>query len=141
MSFWDFFKDKIFISYDYDHDRKYKNLLVAWSGNKQFSFTFLDRSVDVSVNSTEAGPVKRVISQKIRKSGYLLCIVGRYTHRSPWVSWEIEKAKEFRTPLVGVKIQRNFKTPKELLGSGTSWAYGFKLESIKKALNRASDGF
>lgn len=141
MSFWDIFKDKIFISYDYDHDRRYKNLLVAWSVNKQLSLTFLDRSVDVSVNSTEAGPVKRVISQKISKSNYLLCIVGKYTYRSQWVSWEIEKAKQLGTPLVGVKIKRNFKTPKELLRSGTSWAYGFKSESIQNALLKASDGF
>jgi hypothetical protein len=141
MSFWDFFKDKIFISYDYDHDRQYKNLLVAWAANELFSFTFYDSSIDVSVNSTKAGPVKRIISQRIRKSDYLLCIIGKYTYRSPWVAWEIEKAKELNIPLIGVKINRKNKAPKGLLRSETSWANTFKFESIKKALQNANDVF
>lgn len=40
----------VFISYDYDNDRHYKNLLVAWSKNTSFNLEFYDSSVDVSVN-------------------------------------------------------------------------------------------
>ena len=29
-------KRRVFISFDYDNDRHYKNLLVAWDQNKQF---------------------------------------------------------------------------------------------------------
>ena len=35
-------KPTVFISYDYDHDRHYKNLLLAWDKNKEFDFTFYD---------------------------------------------------------------------------------------------------
>ena len=139
MSFWDLFRDRVFISYDYDHDSKYKNLLVAWAANKQFSLAFYDSSVDVSVNSDKAGPVKRVISQRIRGSDYLLCIIGKYTHRSPWIAWEIEKAKELNIPLVGVKIARTNKPPKGMLASNASWANTFKLESIRKAIESAGE--
>jgi len=47
-------KKKVFISYDYDHDKHYKNLLLAWDKNSEFDFSFYDTSVDVSVDSTDA---------------------------------------------------------------------------------------
>ena len=58
-------KKTIFISYDYDNDKHWKNLLVAWDKNGEFDFTFYDASVDVSVDSTDAAAIKRVISRHI----------------------------------------------------------------------------
>ena len=58
-------KPTVFISYDYDHDRHYKNLLLAWDKNKEFDFTFYDSSVDVSVDSNDVAAVRRVISARI----------------------------------------------------------------------------
>lgn len=87
-------KPKIFISYDYDNDKHYKNLLVAWDKNNEFDFTFSDHSTDVSIQSTNADAIKRAISAKINSATHFLCIVGAKTSRSRWVAWEIEKAKE-----------------------------------------------
>ena len=69
-------KKTIFISYDYDNDKHWKNLLVAWDKNSEFDFTFYDASVDVSVNSTDAAAIKRVISARISGATRFLCIVG-----------------------------------------------------------------
>ena len=80
-------KRKVFISYDYDNDRHYKNLLVAWDKNKHFDFSFYDGSVTVPVNSEDAGPVRRVISQRIKSCPRFLCIVGEETYTSDWVAW------------------------------------------------------
>lgn len=51
-------KKKIFISYDYDNDKKSKNLLKAWDANENFDFSFSDQSADVSINSTNASTIK-----------------------------------------------------------------------------------
>lgn len=130
-------KKKIFISYDYDHDKQYKNLLLAWDENKNFDFSFYDMSVDVSVNSNDAAVIKRVISARIKDSSYFLCIVGKYTHKSDWVDWEITKAVDLKKKIVAVKIDRENVTPSPLFGVGTKWALSFTLDSIKKALNEA----
>ncbi len=37
-------KKKVFISYDYDKDRHYKNLLLAWDANSEFDFNLSDQS-------------------------------------------------------------------------------------------------
>ena len=94
-------KPKIFISYDYDNDKHYKNLLLAWDQNDEFDFAFSDHSADVSIQSTNADAIKRAISAKINSATHFLCIVGAETCTSGWVTWEIDKAKELKKKLDG----------------------------------------
>lgn len=130
-------KKKIFISYDYDNDKSYKNLLLAWDANKKFDFSMYDHSVDVSVNSTNAAAIKRVISTRINESTYFLCIVGSKTHKSGWVAWEIAKAVELKKKIVAVKISSSNTSPAALLGVGASWAMSFTYDSISNAIDKA----
>ena len=37
-------KKKVFVSFDYDHDRNYKYLLQAWDANPEFDFVFKDQT-------------------------------------------------------------------------------------------------
>lgn len=127
-------KKKIFISYDYDNDKHYKNLLLAWDKNSEFDFSFYDTSVDISVDSTNAAAVRRVVSARISNSTYFLCIVGKHTHKSGWVAWEINKAVELKKKIVAVKTAKDNKAPSEILGVGAEWALSFTFESIKNAI-------
>jgi len=130
-------KKKIFISYDYDNDKHYKNILKAWDANGTFDFSFHDHSADVSINSTNAAAIKRAISAKINSATYFLCIVGEKTHKSSWVKWEIDKAVELNRKIVAVKIKSTNTTPNELLHVGASWAMSFTQEAITKAIKAA----
>jgi len=130
-------KKKIFVSYDYDNDKHYKNLLLAWDKNSEFDFNFSDRSADVSIQSTDAATIKRAISAKINVATYFLCIVGEKTSKSSWVTWEIKKAKEFNKKLVAVKTSSGNTTPSGLLNVGASWAMSFTFDAIKKAIDEA----
>ena len=130
-------KKKIFISYDYDNDKQYKNLLLAWDENSEFDFGFSDQSADVSIQSTDAAAIKRAISAKINAATYFLCLVGSKTSKSSWVTWEIEKAKDLKKKLVAVKISSGNTTPSGLLNAGASWAMSFTFDAIKKAIEDA----
>jgi len=127
----------IFISYDYDNDKHYKNILKAWDANGTFDFNFDDKSADVSINSTDAAAIKRAISAKINNATYFLCIVGEKTHSSSWVKWEIDKAVELNRKIVAVKTNSTNTTPSELLGVGAKWAMSFTEASIINAINDA----
>jgi len=83
---------KIFVSYDYDNDRSYRNLLSAWDANKSFDFAFEDHSTP-KINSEDAGRIKAAISATMAAANCLLVIVGKETWLSDWVGWEIERAK------------------------------------------------
>jgi len=97
------YKKKVFVSYDYDNDKHYKNLLLAWDGNKLFDFSIHDHSADVSINSTNAAAIKSVLSRFINEATYFLVIVGAKTYKSAWVKWEIEKAVELNKRIIAVK--------------------------------------
>jgi len=125
---------KIFISYDYDNDKHYKNLLVAWDKNKEFDFNFYDQSVDVSVNSDDAAAIRRVISARISDSTLFLCLIGTQTHQSNWIDWEIRKAIELKKKIVAVKINSTNSSPSALIGNTDAWAMSFTFDSIKNAI-------
>jgi hypothetical protein len=128
-------KKRVFISYDYENDKHYKNLLLAWDKNKQFDFYISDYSADISINSTNANAIKSVLSRYINQGTIFLVIVGTKTHKSNWVRWEIEKAVELNKKIVAVKTDRSNKVPDELYGIGASWAMSFTHESIINAIN------
>jgi len=128
-------KKKVFISYDYDNDKHYKNLLLAWDKNSDFDFSFNDESVDVSVDSNRRDVIRRVISGRINDASRFLCIVGEKTHKSSWVKWEIEKAVELKKTIVAVKTAKDNETPLALYGVGARWALSFNFDAIKKALD------
>ncbi len=130
-------KKKVFISYDYDNDKEYKNLLKAWDANNKFDFNFHDHSADVSIDSTNAAAIKRAISAKIGSATYFLCLIGDKTHKSSWVKWEIEKAVELKKKIVSVKIKSTYKSPSEILSVGASWAMSFTITAISSAIEDA----
>ena len=130
-------KKKIFVSYDYDNDKHYKNLLLAWDKNSDFDFNMADHSADVSINSTKATAIKRAISAKINAATYLLCIIGKKTHKSVWVKWEIKKAVSSGKKIVAVKTDSSNTSPDEILGVGAKWAMTFTFDSIKAAIEDA----
>lgn len=130
-------RNRIFISYDFENDRNYRNLLTAWDQNDLFDFEFYDASLKVAVNSDDAAYVRSVIKPKIQRSTHLLCLVGEETHKSEWVAWEIDKAIEAGKKLVAVKLKSTNATPPKLLGAGATWAMSFTFASIKTAVESA----
>ena len=140
-------KKKVFVSFDYDDDKNYRNLLKAWDANPNFEFYMSDLTPG-EINTWSVSRIKAALTTSIRQSTYTLVIVGKNAnkkHRKSgeigyknWISFEVAKSKEERNRLIGVKIERGYESPDELLGSGASWAMSFTKESILKALDEAS---
>ena len=139
-------KKKVCISFDYEHDRHYKDLLKAWDANSNFDFYFNDVT-PTEINSDDYSRVKAVITQRISYATYVLVIVGKHVNETHprkseigyknWINWEIKKAKDLGKKLVAVKIDKSFESPDELLYSGASWAMSFTKDAIIKALENA----
>lgn len=141
---------KIFVSFDYEHDRQYKQTFNMWNANPYIEFTFDDGS-SKEINSWDILAIKRGLSRKINEADAVLVVVGRYAnslHKDRlsigycnWQNYEIAKAKEFGKKLIAVKIDRTFVSPDELLNSGATWALSFTLDSIKTAILNAKYGW
>ena len=128
-------KNKVFIGYDYDNDKAAKDRLVGWDVNKEFDFSFYDRSFDFAVDSEEANVVKQDLAARIGDASQFLCIVGKETYRSAWMAWEIRKAIELRKKLVAAKTDSIYNSPTAMQGVGASWSTMFNFDSIKRAMN------
>ena len=130
-------KKTVFISYDYDNDRHYKNMLLAWDKNKEFDFELYDGSLTDSINSTNAAYIKSKIKPLIAKATHLLCIVGDKCGNNAWIAWEVETAADLKKKLIGVKVEKACTSPAALLNNGATWAMSFNFDAIKKAVDAA----
>lgn len=139
-------KKKVFVSFDYEKDKKYKFLLEAWDANPEFDFSFSDRSSQ-GIDSWNIPSIKAALTRKINSATYTLVLVGKEANKKHadsveigfknWLNYEIAKSKENTNKLVAVKLSSTNTSPDELFGSGAKWAMSFKQEAIIKALEEA----
>jgi len=139
-------KKKVFVSFDYENDRYYKYLLQAWDANPDFDFEFYDMSSG-EIKTDDISRVKAALSAKIAQADYTLVIIGKEANKQHkdsyyigyrnWQNYEIARSKAYGNRLVAVKLDYQYGSPEELLGSGASWAYSFNRDSILRALNNA----
>jgi hypothetical protein len=137
-------KKTVFISFDFDHDKKYKYMLEAWDANTNFDFHISDSSPS-EIQSNSVSVVKQVLSRKINEANYTIVIVGSYANSrhadateigyKNWQNYEVAKSKEHKNKLIAVKLDNSYSGPDELYNSGVAWA-SFSMESILKALGR-----
>ena len=78
---------------------------------------FYDYSVKIPFDSSDAAYIRRKIREKIQPVHVTVCLIGRLTHTSTWVNWELRESKEFGKVLMGVRIGNTLSdtVPKPLL--------------------------
>ncbi|MDQ6888932.1 MAG: TIR domain-containing protein [Bacteroidota bacterium] len=134
---------KVFMSYDHSEDRHYKELLRAWDANTVFDFEFDHRSPNEAINRTEAVVIKQSLTRMMKQAEYLLVIIGKKSHESKWIQWEIDRAKQqdIKLQLAAIKIENSFVTPNGLIGVGTSFTKAFTKDGIVTALKNANNKY
>jgi hypothetical protein len=130
-------KKTIFISFDYDNDAHYKNLLLAWDKNNEFDFELYNGSLRAAISSDDASYIKSKIKPLISKATHVLCIVGEECAKSDWINWEVQTGADLKKNLIGVKVEKSFSSPKALLNNGATWALSFNFDAIKGAVESA----
>jgi hypothetical protein len=139
-------KMKIFISFNYTDDNRYRNLLNALAKNTNSPVEFEDYTPS-EINSYDVGRIKAALSRRINDSEYTLVVIGENANqRHPdyikigtrnWQWWEIEKAAEAGHKFIAVKIKNSNPTPDPLLGKRATWARTYNVEAIAKAIDDA----
>jgi hypothetical protein len=139
-------KKRIFVSFDYDHDRNYRYLLSALKENPRNDLEFDDVTPN-EIKSSDIAYVKSVLRQHIKNATHSLVVVGEYAnsrHRDAaaigernWQWWEIKESVAAANKMVAVKIKKEYESPEPLLGVKASWALSFTVDSIIKAIDQA----
>lgn len=106
---------RVFISFDFDHDRDLRDFLVGQAKNPDSPFEI----ADWSVKEPETGEWKEKIRKRIRQVGQVAVICGHDTDKATGVAAEVTIAREEGKPyflLSGRKAGTN-KKPKSALAS------------------------
>ena len=137
------YKTKIFVSFDFEHDRKYKYTLNMWNANSSFNFICDDRSPS-EIQTSRVDVVKQVLSRKINESTAVVVIIGEYANSAHqdryqigyenWQNYEIAKAKELNKRLIAVQLNSLYQYPEELKASKATRIYNFNQKDIIKAV-------
>jgi hypothetical protein len=108
-------KTPVFISFDYDHDARLKDLLVGQAKNDDSPFFIEDWSI-----KKETKGWKAVAKRRIQRSKLVIVICGRHTGTAVGVTAEIEIARE-----VGVRyvLLRGYNEGKVERPDGTHWFF------------------
>lgn len=140
-------KKNVFVSFDYENDRHYKNLLTAWDANPNFSFLFKDKTPG-EINSDDISRIKAGLTKKINESTYTLFIVGKHANQRHqnsneigfinWINFEALKSRENGNYLAVVKLDDSYEVPQKLVGSGYSYITGFSEQNVINVLNYSS---
>lgn len=139
-------KKIVCVSFDYENDRPYKNLLEAWDANPNFQFTFADVTPS-EIKSNDISRIKAVLTSKINSATYTLVIIGKEANKlhkdrkeigyRNWINFEIARSKANKNKLVAVKLDKSYESPDEMMNAGAKWAMSFTQDSILNALNQA----
>ncbi|OZA80414.1 MAG: hypothetical protein B7X64_06095 [Halothiobacillus sp. 39-53-45] len=93
---------KIFISHSWQYADTLEALRNLINARGYFSATYEESTKDKPINSDNESYVKRQLAQKIGNSDIILALAGIYASHSSWMKWELDKAIELGTPIVGV---------------------------------------
>ena len=139
-------KKKIFVSFDYENDKRYKYLLEAWDANDEFDFVFDDKT-PTEINSENIGRIKAGLVTKIREATHTLVIVGKEANKQHedhaligyknWVNFEVAKSIEAGNKLAVVRLESGNTLPEEIYGGEYSIVTGYSEDNIITVLNRA----
>lgn len=137
---------RICISFDWHHDKSYRNLLSAWVANPRNPVDFQDLTPG-AINTSDISRVKAVLTTQIREATHTLVLIGAFANTvhpdsakigmRNWIWWEIEQSKTEGNRLIAVKLEYNNPTPDPLYNSGATWAMSFTQAAILKAIDES----
>ncbi|WP_312900711.1 TIR domain-containing protein [Chryseobacterium taichungense] len=93
---------KIFISHSWAHHDDLLSLRKLLNSRGYFNVEFTEASKDVPINSPNATYIKAKLRAKIQNSHIVLALAGVYASHSDWMPWELDTAKSYGTPIIGI---------------------------------------
>lgn len=124
---------KIFISHSWQYTDTLDALRNLLNERGYFSATYEESTKDNPINSENESYVKIRLAKKIADSDIILALAGVYASHSSWMEWELDKALELGTPIVGV-IPRGQERISSIVSSRSVVDVRWNTESIITAI-------
>jgi hypothetical protein len=124
----------VFLAFDSD-DLALVNLFRGQAKNKNNDLEFSDYSVKEAFDSDKAEYIRGEITKLIKMVSVTICLIGKETHKSRWVNWEIRKSAELEKKLLGVRLHSSDddKEP-QALKDAKAKVLNWDIDAIVKAI-------
>lgn len=100
------YKNKTYVSLDYDSDSRYYNLMKAWKQSDKTNFNFHDaHDINNLMAYSSEDTIKAKLKERLNNSKIFVLLVGEYTKNLfKYVRWEIDQALKLDLPIIVVNI-------------------------------------
>lgn len=136
-------KKNVFVSFDYDNDRNYRNLLSAWDANSDFEFCFNDKTPS-EIQSYDIGRVKAALTTKINQATHTIVLIGNEINKKHnnsesighknWQHFEINQSIANNNKMIYVKLDANNSMPNGITISNSRIVNSYSQDGIIKAI-------
>ncbi len=82
---------RVFISFKAEDEKQVRGLRLL-NANENFDVDFYDESVRTAIRSENETYVRQKIREKINRTSVTVCLIGKNTHASEWVAWELDES-------------------------------------------------
>ena len=97
-------KKRGFISFKAEDKQQVQGLRLL-AANPDFDIEFFDESVRREIRSNDNAYVRRKIREKISRSSITICMIGKNTHKSDWVTWELEESFDKGNTVIAMALK------------------------------------
>lgn len=124
-----------------EEDLDLVRLFRGQAQNENTALEFSDYSVREPFDSTNANYIRAQITELIRVVSVTICLIGRQTYTSSWVSWEIDSSVKLGKGLVGVRLHGDARdiVPSSLVAHAAE-IVDWNIKQITAAIERAAKG-
>ena len=120
-------KQRVFTSFDYDHDEDLRTMLVGQAKNADTPFEL----ADWSVKDPFTGDWKTKVRERIRKVDQVVVLCGEYTHTATGVAVELRIAQEEKKPYFLLKGRKDKTCTKPTAALATDSIYDWTWPNLK----------
>ena len=120
-------KQRIFISFDYDHDEDIKKMLAGQAKHEDSPFDFTDASVKDHLPGDWKGKVKG----RLGNCDQVIVLCGEYTNTARGVSAELEIAQELGVPYFLIQGRSDKSCTSPTAAKSTDKMYNWTWPNLK----------
>lgn len=128
---------KLFISHSWKYDEDYRRIIDFLNKANYFRYSNFSRPFDKPLDCfrhTDNELTQR-LEQQIAPTQVVLVVSGMYVAYSKWIQKEIDIARYYNKPIIGIKPWGNINTPMAV-SSVANEIVGWQTDSIIEAIRR-----
>lgn len=124
-------KERVFVSFDYDHDKDLKVLLIGQSKLQDSPFEISDWSI----KQTVFGDWKKEAEKKIKQANIVVVICGKHTNTATGVGVEVKIAQDSNIPYFLIAGRKDGGNRKPTTAKNTDKLYTWSWPILKKLIH------